>query len=254
MPIGSVLTGAQLYQLFSRFVTSGQSDTSIDKFTFYNLLNIVKNEIEMEREWNKLKGVDKSQLWNPGDTFNNSPKFLPANWNFWQSEEKIALVSASNSNDYEYIDEVTQQKQLEYQSDSYRFYGDYFNNQFYILGSADKQYQIWQFYLQSSPDFSLADPTWKTADAQFWIFPATAHPILAIYAAAMYKSGLNYDQISAKQAGDNYEIVKRIKNWLSKWDARLQTGALAGINRGVKTYNETHLSGRVNINDSDYDD
>ena len=48
MPIGTPLTGAQLYQLFSRLVTNGQSDTSIEQFTFFNLLNIVKNEIEME--------------------------------------------------------------------------------------------------------------------------------------------------------------------------------------------------------------
>lgn len=256
MPIGSPLTGKQLYQLFSRFVSVGQSDTSIDKFTFYNLLNIVKNEIEMEREWNILKAVDKTQIASPSDTFNTNPKSLPADWNFWQSEQKIALVNPGNANDYQYVDEVTQQKQLEYQTDTYRFYADYANKQFYIMGNEALTYQVWQFYLKSSPDFNLSDTTWVTADAQTWIFPGTAHPILPIYAAAMYKNGIDYDAVNARQAGDNYEIIKRINSWLSKWDARLQTGALAGINRGVRTYSETHLTGHVNIyqGDNDFDD
>ena len=74
-----------------------------------------------------------------------------------------------------------------------------------------------------------------------------------MYAAPMYKSGIDYDTVNARQSTDNYEAIKRMKSWLAKWDARLQTGALAGINRGLRTRNQDSLTGRVNINGEDED-
>ena len=252
MPIGTPLTGAQLYQLFSRLVTNGQSDTSIDQFTFFNLLNIVKNEIEMEREWNLLKGIDKTQVWNVGDTFDGSPKALPADFNFWQSEDQIALVQSSNPETYIYLAEITGQKQLEYQEYTDRFWADYYNSKFYITGNATMQYQIWQFYIKSSPDFTIANI--PNALTQTWVFPGTAHPLLAMYAAAMYKTGLDYDAINARQATDNYKTVEAIKRWLGKWDGRLQAGALRGVDRGRRS-GQPFISGHVDMfadQDTDY--
>lgn len=252
MPIGSPLTGAQLYQLFSRIVTNGQSDTSIDYFTFFNYLNIVKNEIEAEREWNILKAIDKSKTWTPSDTF-LTPKAMPQDWNFWQSENQIALVQASNVETYELLPEITMQKALEYQEQTYRFYADYAAGNIFICGNATMTYQIWQYYIKSSPDFNMADTTWVTALEQTWVFPGTVHQILPMYAAAMYKSGLNYDQINANQAIDNYKSVESMKRWLAKWDGRIQAGALRGINRGYRDSTQ-FISGHVNINnDADWE-
>ena len=249
--IGTPLTGAQLYQLFSRQVTNGQSDTSIDYPTFFSLMNIVKNEIEMEAEWAILKATDKTQVWNVGDTFDGSPKALNANFNFWQSENQIALVQESNPETYIYLAEIPPQKQLEYQEYTDRFWTDLANNQFYITGNATMQYQIWQFYLMSSPDFNIFSS--QTALNQTWIFPGTAHPLLYMYGAAMYKSGLNYDQINARQATDNYKTVEAIKRWMMKWNGRLQASSLRGVDRGRRN-GQPFISGHVDMSDDDYND
>ena len=113
------------------------------------------------------------------------------------------------------------------------------------------QYQIWQFYVKSSPDFTIANIA--NALTQTWVFPGTAHPLLPMYGAAMYKSGLNYDQINAKQATDNYQVVASIKRWLGKWDGRLQAGALRGINRG-RAVGQPFISGHVNMSEDFEDD
>ena len=245
--IGTPLTGAQQYQLFSRFITNGQSDLSIDKFTFYQLLNIVKNEIEQEREWSILKAIDKTKQWTPSDTFLTA-KAMPADFNFWQSENQIWLVDPNDSQTYESLPEIPMQKQLEYQEQTYRFCADYGAGNIFIMGNADRTYQIWQFYVKSSPDFNLSDTTFGTADNQTWIFPGTAHPLLAIYAAAMHKEGIDYDSVNARQAGGNYKTIETIKRWLAKWDGRLQAGALRGVNRGQRDEGQ-FLSGHINFND-----
>lgn len=248
MPIGTSLTGVQLYALFNSLLgNSGQS--TIDKVTFYSLINVVKNNIEMMQEWNFLKAIDKSQQWSPSDTF-LTQKNMPTDWNFWQSESPIAIVDPNNSETYEYLPEITMQKQLEYQEQTYRFLADYNAGKIQIMGDADRVYDIWQFYLKSSPDFSIEAPDY--GDAQSWVFPGTAHPLLAFYAAAMYKEGIDFDTVNARAAGGNMKVAQSIMTWLAKWNGRLASGSLRGINRGLRDHTQ-FISGHVNLTNDEND-
>lgn len=252
MNIGTALTGAQLYKFASRMITNGQSDTSVDKFTFYSTLNTIKQQIEAEREWVILRAQDKSQQALPSDNSSSlTSKPLPADFMQFQSEKQLAisLLGATPSQaNYLYYDQIPMGDVLIYQIQSYKFMVDYANNVFYLMGNVNQPYTINLFYLKSTPDFNINDPNFpQLADAQTWAFPGFAHPVLAYYFAAMYKNGIDYDAVNARQAGDNYNTVKLIRTGLRTWDSKLQMIAQKGVDRAYEK-NRPWISGTVNIN------
>lgn len=251
MNIGTALTGKQLYTFASRMITNGQSDTSVDKFTFYTTLNTIKQQVEAEREWTILRKQDTSQTALPADnSVTLTAKILPTDFMQFQSEKQLAisLVGATPSQaNYLYYDQIPMGDVLIYQIQSYKFMVDYGNNLFYLMGNVNQNYTINLFYLKSTPDFNISDTTFVTADSQTWAFPGFAHPLLAYYFSAMYKAGIDYDNVNARQSGDNYKTIELIRRGLRTWDSKLQMLAQKGVDRAYEK-NRPWISGTVNIN------
>lgn len=229
------LTGADLLTLFN----SLNLDYQIDNGLFYSLLATVQARVEAKREWVILRKSDATQSAGAGTTFATSFT-VPDDFFFWQSEDAILLVDPSNTtNNISYL-EVPFAKRFDYQSISYRFFCDYANSKLYLGGIVDRTYTIYKNYIYQ-PD--------KITATTSWVFPAKFHEFLAFGVAALYKLGVDFDDINKLSGDDNGRIfLEGLKN-MELWDSRLAVGMLKGVDRRVGQELSGFVSGHINMYD-----
>jgi hypothetical protein len=112
------------------------------------------------------------------------------------------------------LKQVPYENQLDYQGQEY-FYVDYANRLLYILANLPAAYFLWQFFIA---DFG--DITTTTS----WVgFPPTYAKALVYNAAARYRLGVDYDDLGARNAEDNYKTGEIIYTAMVMWDAQISS-------------------------------
>ena len=229
----SPLIGSQLQTLF----TSLNLDYTIDDTLFYSLLATVQAKVEGKKEWIILRKTDTSESASGADSF-TTPKTLPSDFFFWQSEDPIVLVDNTNPNTYLNYWEVPIAKKFIYQSQSYRFFCDYANSHIYLGGTVDRTYTIYKNYIYQ-PD--------KITAGTSWVFPAKFHEYLAFGVAALHKLGVDFDDINKMSGDDNGKVFLEGLAQMEMWDSQLAVNMLRGVDRRVGEDLPGFISGHINF-------
>jgi hypothetical protein len=222
------MNGAQLYTL----ATSLNDGLAIEQTLFYTLLNIARINREMARPWRKLVKLDTSNTALPSDTYLTS-KTIPSSFLRLSNHGTIRLFDGVN--DFLNYSEVPFETWIEHKDDTNSFWFDHANMKFYLGGVTDKTYTIYIPYIGDSGDITSSTS---------WVFPSVFHPILAFDVVAMYKLGIDYDDINARQGDSNARTAEIIFKSIEKWDSELARQSVMNMDY-ARNDNLPWRSGRV---------
>lgn len=220
------MTGAQYYTLVQSLVNG----FSIDQTTFYILLNAARTRREMQRAWMKLRKYDYTQqLVGPTQPSLTLPPAsgitIPSDFMFMSRDGEITLYD--NNNQYETYTEIPLNLVIPYLQVNNVFYADYAANKFYFLGVIQKTYTAFVQYQADLGDITAAT-TWLNIPSRF-------HAILAFDVACMYRLGMDYDDINARNADRNNVDAELLYGAMTTWDDNLQRSATTRMDLPVIT-------------------
>lgn len=185
-------------------------DDTIEETLFYSLLNIAKDRLEDEIEWEILKTWDKSVAWNPGDSY-LTEKNLPSNFRSMYADGVIYL-----GEDNPYFS-VPYKDIYKYRNSANKYSIDYKNNKLHIIGAEAISCSIYIPYLETTADIT------ETTE---WSFPSRFHKILGLRVAAYYTSGVDADDLYARMSPAHRLAAQELENGLKKWNTRLALMAM----------------------------
>ncbi|MDE1944832.1 MAG: hypothetical protein KGI03_00970 [Patescibacteria group bacterium] len=205
--MASKLTADQILTQFESLIGD-----SLDQTSELFLLNEVKDTLEMGREWEYLKKLDKSQSVAVGNDFTVSHA-LPSD--FSRPSTRGIYVNG----DRVPYRQVRFESQQDFQDVTYAYFIDFFNSLYYLCGRAGLSATILFFYQATSPTLAL------TANGGLpWIFPAQFHPILPYLMAKKYFA---IDQGDKSRSWDDRwdAFIKEVYDSMTTWDDDLRTQA-----------------------------
>ena len=184
----------------------GLCDDKLDTTLIYQLFNMAKNEIEIERAWETLKELDNSQSIASGHTYTTA-KSLPTRF-------LTALMMFVGDDKIQYK-QIPFEERERWKDITHRWYLKLKDSNFFICGTPTQGDTINLFYIQSTADISAS---------QSWTFPTFAHPLIPIKAAKLFYP---IDRIEKSRAyDDRWQIQENIiRRQLHAWDARLKKDA-----------------------------
>jgi hypothetical protein len=180
-------------------------DDTIDDDLFYNILNMVKEEVEGWVMWEYLKSIDSSQTANPSDTY-LTMKTLPADFKMPLGD---LYVGASMLNIYK---PVPFEKRNLYLNNSFKYYIDYKNQQFALIGNQGSAQTIYLPYISTSDDITSSTS---------WSFPAWCHKLLGIMALAYVEAGVDVDDIFARMSNEHKLMATSLRSRMLRWNSLL---------------------------------
>lgn len=186
------MTGSELKE-FTESVLDG---LELDETFYYQLLNIAKTKLEGMRVWQYLKKVNSS------NSASSSAITLPTDC----AEDYKVMVGTSQ----EYFP-VPFEEQFKYRNSANRYYIDWANGQYYLLGTI-RPGTIYFFYKRFTDDI-----TSNTSP----VFPARYHALLAFYVAGYYQSGVDSDDIFARMSPENKMAAMELQRAMMAWDTSL---------------------------------
>lgn len=202
------LTADQILSQFEELIAD-----SLDQVTELFILNEVKDTLETDRAWAKLKRLNKSNTSNPGDTF-QTQHTLPDD--FGMPSQRGIYVGT----DLIPYKQIPFEAQIDFQAITYAYFVDLYSSTFSLCGSVSKQGTINFFYQATSPALDLV-----TNGGFPWIFPARFHPILPYLMAIKYFA---IDQGDKAKAWDDRWVgwAREIREGMNSWDDSQQMQAL----------------------------
>ena len=233
------MNGQDLYNA----VTTLLQGFSIDKTQFYQFLNTARTNREMMRPWKRLEKLDQSQTATTTSLptlVNQNPKTLPEDFMFLKEDGYLTLYD--NNNQWEDYYEVPQDQAIRFLQENNRFYIDHANGVYYLTGIVNKPYNIFMYYQYDSGDIT-EDTKWNLVPTNK---QGTFPMILAYDVASMWRLGVDYDDINARNADSNARQAELLFNSMSKWDDNLARSAVTQLDYSNQGGNFNH---RININD-----
>jgi hypothetical protein len=200
------MTGAQIISLANSI-----ADDTIPSDYDYILLNIAKNKREDMRPWEMLKKSDATKTAAVGDTYQTA-KALPSDWRYTY----LLMVGT----DLKY-GQIPFEQQYIYKDAAQKFFVDVANLNYYLTGLVNTSKTIYHFYIKSTTDYTVA-----TTGSSLIVWPERFQPLLAFDMAAMYKGGIDYDDINARMAPDNRAEARAIELAMISWDNELKRRAM----------------------------
>lgn len=214
--IAQPMTWEQMYTMTSNLLR-GQS---IDPVLFTQMLNHARMNREQEREWLILVKLDRSQMWNPGDTWQTA-KVLPTDFGRWRERTPMTLWDGNQNPGslVEPVNFIPYEDLIWFNTDSYAVAVDYANLEFFFAGTTTQPFIVQQNYIADFGDIvQEVDGVSST-----WLkFPARFDPILPYDVASMFRLGVDYDDLAARNADGNNQQAEMIMASMRKWDANLQ--------------------------------
>lgn len=205
------MTGTQIKELNTEIRGGREMDDTI----FYILLNQERRRIESKRAWRKLMTEDTSQSTATGDTYATSHT-LPARFlRFSSNKRKIQLI---NGTDIVNLEEIQFEQLQEKQSTQGYFAINHATGLYYVTGTYGKAYTHHIYYCRAQATITSADE-WVLGGDDFG-------SILAFAVAVIDESGMDYDEINARQANGNAITAQTIERSMNKWDDQLARQAL----------------------------
>jgi len=209
---------------------------SVDETTKLNLAEHAKDLIEGDRPWAFLIKEDATKTFGTSDNYLTA-KALPSDF---ESDYKVYLGDATLKDFYEYH-AVPFHLRRRFNDSSYTYYIDYANSNLYICGSTAKQYTIYLYYIYKTPALALtlSDPVW----------PAKFRKLIAFIMAKVWRSGIDFDEITSKQAVSDNSEAKALLEAMESWDDKIKLRQLNNRTGFASDKNSFSESGRVNFND-----
>lgn len=219
------MNGAALYTAVQSLV----SGFSIDTTTFYLMLNNARIRRELQRPWMVLRKYQFSQSVAQQNFSTIFPPAavltIPTDFQFFTRDGEITLYD--NNNQYETYTEIALNIAIPYMQVNNVFFMDYNAGNIYLCGSIQKAYTAFIQYQANLGDI--------TASTQWQNFPSWAHMILAYDVACMYRLGIDYDDINARNADRNNIDAELMLNALITWDDNRQRSATTRMDLPVIT-------------------
>lgn len=219
------MNGAALFTA----VTSLVAGFNLDQTLFLQMLNTARTRREFQRAWMRLRKYQYSQSVSAASAPIIFPPqvsiSVPADFMFMSRDGEITLYD--NNNQFETYTEIPMNLIIPYMQYNNSFAIDHANALIYFLGTIAKNYTA---FLQYQADFG--DITLTTA----WInIPTRFHMILAYDVAAMYRLGVSYDDINARNADDNNKQAQLMYGAMETWDDNLQRSATTRMDLPIIT-------------------
>jgi hypothetical protein len=180
-------------------------DDDISDDMFYNILNMVKDEVENWVMWEYLKAIDDTQTFGPGDTY-LTMKTLPAGFKLPLGDVYVgnSLINVFRPIPFE--------KRNLYLDNSFKYYIDYKNQQFALIGSVGSTQTIYMPYIANSPEIDSGTS---------WVFPEWCHKLLAIMTLAYVEAGIDTDDIFARMSNEHKLMTMTLKKRMLRWNSLL---------------------------------
>lgn len=235
------MTWEQMYAM----VTAGLRGTTVDPTLFTEMLNEARMNREVEHPYLVLQTQDKSQTWNPSDTWQTA-KPLPANFVSFIEDIPMQLWdgSANPGSLMEPVNLTDIKNLLWYNTNTYTAGMDYFNNQFFMAGTINQPLIIVQNYIADTGDIlpmsGQTSYTWNN-------IPPRYHKMLPYDVLCMFRLGVSYDDLAARNADNNGQRAEMIANSMRRWDSRLRRTNLRNTDYFPPGTN-TYRSGRIDVN------
>jgi hypothetical protein len=199
-------------------------DDTLDPIVTNVLITQGKDDLEAERQWKYLIGLNSTQSANPGDTYQTT-KQLPADFSF-PLESGIYV----GTDVIPYVQFPFEDQQF-YQSISHGYYIDLYNSVFGIFGSPNPGGVINFFYQRFTPPLAPlgSNGAVQVGSINQPLFPARFRALIAYYAAIRYFA-INQDQKSSAWDDRWTTFFNAIHDNMVRWDFRIAKQAYA--NRG----------------------
>jgi len=183
-------------------------DENLDETLFLTLLNVAKDNIEDDgTEWEFLKSIDSTKQALASDTY-TSMKNLPTG--FRRPLKEIFVGSLR------YYPIRFEQREAN-KNGTRKFYIDYKNQQFAIIGAPSTTQTIVFPFLSTSDELTLVNE---------WAFPERFHKKLGFDIAGYYQMGVDADDIYARMSPENKMAAKIIANNMRRWNTSLALHAI----------------------------
>lgn len=232
------MTGADYYTAMSTLISGFQMDSTL----FYQLLNVARVQREMVRPFCCFRKVDSSITVSAVSTLPlTCPPAavypIPTDFQFLTDDGRITLYD--NNNVYEEYEEIPIGLQVQYLQVSNKFFIDYVNNLIYFCGIIDRQYQVFVPYQADFGDIT-ATSSWNNVPSRF-------HMILALDVAAMYRLGIDYDDIQARNAESNAQQAEILFNAMKIWDDNRQRSMVTTLNYSSGNGEPSFTNRKINM-------
>lgn len=204
----------------------------------FQLANLAKAAIEQRRPWMVLRKTDTSKTVTTSNTWQTAINLSTiANFSRFYGDDPIQLFDGNNR--VERFRQVPFNMRLSYKDTSHTFVYDEANKLLYLNGTVPFAGTLYIDHLISSPDItSASDPV--------WVFPSWSHALLAFFAVAIHKGGVDYDDINMRMAPENRATAELLIKQLEGWDNELQLASVA--NTDPYEGSSGYRSGAININ------
>lgn len=218
------MSGADFYTAVSSLIDGFSLDTTL----FYQMLNTARIRRELSRPFMRLRKYDFSQTVGPisvaPTTLPPSASItLPTDFLYLNRDGEITLYDSVNT--WQTFTEIAMNLIIPYLQVNNVFYVDHAAGKAYFLGIIDKAYKAFVPYQANLGDIT-AGSTWLN-------IPSAFHMILAYDVAAMYRLGVDYDDINARNASENGRQAEALFNSMVVWDDNLQRSATTRMNYPV---------------------
>ncbi len=214
------MTGSKLQQLTTTLLNGFSMDTTL----FYTLLNTARVRREQERPFMRLQKLDASQqllAQSSAPLIPNSQQALTVPDDFLYLKDDGEITLYDNNLNWETYTEIPMAKSIYYLQTNLNFYIDHANGLYYFTGIIDRTYTVYFYYQADWGDIT---------DSTTWVnIPSRYHAILAYDVAAMYRLGVDYDDINARNAEANAQIAELLFRAMCKWDDALQRSAVTKL-------------------------
>lgn len=205
------MTGEEILELADDI-----AEDNIPQNVGIHFLNSTKNRREDSRPWMFLRKLDSSRTAAPGNNWNSSIA-LPSDF---RRDRKVFVGT-----DQEYVP-VNIEDRVAFRNAGRHYAIDLAGSAYYLLGNVGQAATIYFHYLKTTDDFTAG-----TLSQDLLVWPDRFHPLLAYDVAAMFKGGVDYDDVNARMAPVNRQMAKELEDAMVEWDndliERSMNGSLA---------------------------
>jgi hypothetical protein len=180
-------------------------DDTIEETLFLTLLNVAKDWVEEQVEWEMLKTWDRSLTYSPGYTYLTELS-LPTGFRSLYGD---GIIYLGEDNPYSGVPFGDLYRYRQYGN---RYTINYLTNKLHILGSESVSYTINIPYLKTTEELTLTNS---------WAFPARFHKLLGFRVAGYYTSGVDADDIYARMSPAHRVAAQEIYESMKKWNTRI---------------------------------
>jgi len=206
------MTRDEIYTL----ATSLNGGDQMDDELFDSLLAMAKDTREMERDWMKLRTVDRTITFASADTYlttKSLPERFLRTYTIDPYDSGVFIVDSEGAKHP--LTQISLEEAYDHRTTEGYFYLDLANDAICRTGSLAGTMHM--HFLKGSGAIE--------GDTE-WSFPSFAHPLLAFDIITINKGQIDWDTINQSQVQFTFATIRKLEGRLAMWDARLQQAAL----------------------------